>query len=273
MNFLNGLKSRLSPVPATWQKAETPLPFLISWNITKRCNLRCAHCYLDAKELEGNDETTTADARRFIDEIASLNPDAMLILTGGEPLLRPDCLDLSRYAEGLGLTVVLGTNGTLLDARTVGELGKNGIKGVGISLDSTAPAFHNRFRGVDNAWERTVEGIKHLKKEGIDFQLQFTVTSGNRADIPGLIGFARKHGARAVNVFFLVCTGRGQNMTDLKPEEYEETLDYLVRAEKEFEREVMVRARCAPHFLRVANKLNPGSSTLRGQTIGCIAGS
>lgn len=272
MNLFNGFKSRFSPPPPPLSKADGPVPFLISWNITKRCNLRCAHCYLDASELAGADGTSTDEAKGFIDEIASLNPHAMLILTGGEPLLRPDCFSLSRYADAKGLTVVLGTNGTLLDETTVGGLRSNGVKGVGISLDSAAPGFHNSFRGVQNAWEDTVSGIRRLEKHSIDFHLQLTVTRQNRKDIPALIEFAHARGARALNVFFLVCTGRGQDMTDLKPQEYEETLEYLVRAEKEYEGRIMVRARCAPHFLRVADRLNPGSPALKGRTSGCIAG-
>lgn len=280
MNIFKDIKSRFSSgfstekFEAQTQKAADPdfIPFLISWNITKRCNLKCSHCYLDARELEGRDEISTLTAKRFIDEIASLNPGAMLIITGGEPLLRPDCTELSRYATGKGLTVVFGTNGTLLNDSTVKDLIDNGVKGVGISLDSTKPFYHDRFRGVNGAWEKTVSGIEALKRNNLDFQLQLTVTKENRMDIPELIEFAHKHGARAVNIFFLVCTGRGQNMTDLKPDEYEATLNYLAEAEKEFEGRVMVRARCAPHFLRIASKLNPDSPILKGETSGCIAG-
>lgn len=244
----------------------------MSWNLTKRCNLKCAHCYLDAAELQGADETSTAEAKGFIDEVASVNPQAMLIMTGGEPLLRPDFPELSRYASGKGLTVVVGTNGTLLDDSTVEMLANSGVQGVGISLDSSTPVFHDRFRGVEGAWQKTVEGMEALKRRGLPFQLQLTVTRENRADIPGLIEFAARNGAKAVNIFFLVCTGRGQNMTDLTPEEYEATLKYLAEAEAAFEGRVMVRARCAPHFLRVVSSLNPESAVMKGQTSGCIAG-
>lgn len=266
MSLLDGIKARFGGA------GFIAPPFLISWNITKRCNLRCSHCYLDATELEGKGETSTAEAKGFIDQIAGLNQHAMLILTGGEPLMRPDCLELADYAAGKGLTVVLGTNGTLLNDSTIKNLVQHGVKGVGISLDSTSPDFHNRFRGVAGAWENTVAGIDALNRAALPFQLQLTVTRDNRRDIPGLIEFAVKNGAKAVNIFFLVCTGRGQNMTDLKPEEYEEVLNYLVEAEREFEGKVMVRARCAPHFLRVAAKVNPESALLKGETSGCIAG-
>src|SRR4030066_70309 len=104
-------------------------PFLISWNITKRCNLKCRHCYLNASELEhGEGELSTGDAMKVIDEIASVNHQAMLIFTGGEPLLRNDCLELTSYAAGKGLMVVIGTNGTLLDDSIVKEMIKRGVK-------------------------------------------------------------------------------------------------------------------------------------------------
>lgn len=254
------------------QEGSAPLPFLISWNITKRCNLKCEHCYLDAAELEGRDETSSAQARSIIDSIAELNKDAMLILTGGEPLLRPDLPELASYASGLGLTVVVGTNGTLLDDQSVATLVESGVKGAGISLDSVESGYHDRFRGTTGAWERTLSGIEALKRHGVDFQVQLTVTRENRNDVPELIRFAHSHGARAVNIFFLVCTGRGQSMTDLKPHEYEKVLEYLADAEDEFEGRIMVRARCAPHFLRVASKRNPDSAVLKGETSGCIAG-
>lgn len=271
MESISSTLAAEGPIGCQGGPSATPVPFLISWNITKRCNLRCAHCYLDACELDGCDETSTAEAERFIGEIASLSPHAMLILTGGEPLLRQDWPQLSRYASGLGLTVVIGTNGTLLDDSMVEEMIKSGVKGAGISLDSATPPYHDRFRGVSGAWEKTMAGIDTLKRHGLDFQIQFSVTRENLPDLSAIIDLAHKKGARAINIFFLVCTGRGQGMTDLSPREYEDTLKYLVKAEKEHAG-IMVRARCAPHFLRVANTLNSESPVLKGGTSGCIAG-
>ena len=247
------------------------VPFLVSWNITKRCNLKCDHCYLDAAELEGTDDLSTDDCFHIVDEIASLNPQSMLILTGGEPLLRTDLTDISRYAVEKGMMVVLGTNGTLVDAEAVRRLKEGRFSGVGISLDSVSPAFHDRFRGMEGAWEKTVRGMEELRKAKIDFQVQLTVTKENHTEIPALVEFAHEKGARALNVFFLVCTGRGQEVTDITPADYEEVLKYLVKAESEYEGRIMVRARCAPHILRVASEMDPESPLLKGFTSGCIA--
>ncbi|MBI1913094.1 MAG: radical SAM protein [Deltaproteobacteria bacterium] len=242
-------------------------PFLVSWNITKRCNLKCSHCYLDASELEGNNEATTVEAHRFVDEIASVNPQAMLVLTGGEPLMRPDIFEVSCYASQKGLTVVLGTNGTLLEDKLIEKLKDSGVKGVGVSLDSLNPSYHDTFRGQDGAWQKTVKAIDSLRLHEVPFQLQLTATRQNMQEIPSFIEFAYEKNAKAVNIFFLVCTGRGQDITDITPSEYEEILKYLTEAEDAYKGKIMVRARCAPHFLRVASE-NP----LHGSTSGCIAG-
>ena len=247
------------------------VPFLISWNLTKRCNLRCDHCYLDAAELEGTDDLSTDDCMKVVDEIATLNPSAMLILTGGEPLLRPDLTDISSYAAGKGMTVVVGTNGTLLDDGAIKKLKAGGVKGVGISLDSATADFHDRFRGMPGAFDATLKSMDAMKSAGLDFQVQTTVTKENRNDLPAIIELAEKKGARAANIFFLVCTGRGQDVTDITPTDYEEVLKYLVKAETEYDGRIMVRARCAPHILRVASELEPDSQLLKGATSGCIA--
>jgi len=268
-----GLTMTVENSKATVQGGTTQhVPYLVSWNTTKRCNLRCSHCYLDSAELDGRDDTSTDEALKTVDEIASLNPNAMLILTGGEPLLRYDICTIAGYASKKGLTVLLGTNGTMLDDARIAALKEAGVKGVGVSLDSAAPAHHDRFRGVNGSWQRTIDGIEALRRNKMDFQVQVTVTRENREDLPAIIDFSAKAGARALNVFFLVCTGRGQNMTDLSPEEYEEVLNYLASVEKSAPNGMMVRARCAPHFLRVVSMKSPENSLLKGNTSGCIAG-
>lgn len=232
--------------------APPALPFLISWNLTRRCNLKCSHCYLDSAGMAGVDDLSTDEALRFVDEIASLNPRAMLILTGGEPLVRADLFEIASRASSRGLMVVIGTNGTLMDDAIARRLIESGVKGAGISLDSASPFFHDRFRGVD-------------------FQLQFTVTKENKEELPRIIELAAQKGARAVNVFFMVCTGRGQEMTDLGPKEYEAALSCLAKAEDEWRGRLIVRARCAPHFLRIAGQADPESPLLKGAASGCIA--
>lgn len=248
-------------------------PFLISWNLTKRCNLRCEHCYLDASELESDKgELSTAEALKVMDEISSLAPGAMLILTGGEPLTRNDLFDLVGYATEKGLSVVLGTNGTLLTDEVVSKLKDKGVKGVGLSIDSLSPSSHDTFRGLNGAWERTVSGIEALNRHGIEFQIQLSVTKNNHSEVEDIVKFAYQKGAKAMNVFFLVCTGRGQEMTDITPQQYEKVLIQLADLDREYAGKMMVRGRCAPHFLRVVHQRDPESPVMKGATSGCIAG-
>ncbi len=248
----------------------TPPPFLVSWNLTKRCNLRCLHCYLDAAELEGASDIETRSALDIVDEIASMNPHAMVIMTGGEPLLRPDLPEIASYAASKGLSVVIGTNGTLLTPSAIESLIKASVSGVGVSLDSAAPGVHDRFRGVAGSWLSTIAGIDNLRESGIPYQLHLTVTKENKDSLNDVFRLAEEKGATAVNIFFLVCTGRGQQMTDLTPSEYESVLEEIAKAD-ETSGGVMVRARCAPHIVRVANSIAPESPIARGGTSGCIA--
>ncbi|MFQ5592817.1 MAG: radical SAM protein [Anaerolineae bacterium] len=245
-------------------------PRLVSWNVTRRCNLRCAHCYLDADAREsGRGELTTAEGRRFIDQLAGLCTGAMLVFSGGEPLLRPDLPDLIAHAAGRGLLPVLGTNGVLLTDEQVRRLADSGLAGVGLSLDSLHPDRHDAFRGMPGAWRRTVEAVDACRRHRLAVQVQATVTRANYAEIPDLIAFAAAQGADAFNLFFLVCTGRGQQMADITPAQYETTLSSLVEAQRKYRGRMLIRARCAPHFRRLAHAR---SAELAASAAGCMAG-
>src|SRR5574341_1028662 len=166
-------------------------PYAVSWNTTYRCNLRCGHCYLDTNALtkQSTSELSTQEGFRLIDQMAELNPNLLLILTGGEPLLRRDIYDLALYASQKGMMVVLGTNGNLIDDDIAKKLKASGVTGIGISLDSIVPERHDKFRGISGAWDDTLNGIEACQRQGIEFQIQTTVTRENFSEIPNIIEF------------------------------------------------------------------------------------
>lgn len=248
-------------------------PFIISWNTTRRCNLRCAHCYLDARELEqgGENELTTAEGLELIDSIAALSGRAFLVLTGGEPLLREDILELASHASSKGLLTVLGTNGTLLNAPLVEELKKCGLKGLGITLHSLQPDVHDSFTGLEGSLSGAMEGVNACRRAGLEFQIQTVATRHNLQEVPAIIAYAQEMGARAFNLFFLICTGRGQDLSDLSAEEYEGALSLLLDEHTKRDTDMMIRARCAPHFKRIARQKRPHDFLVGSEMSGCLA--
>src|SRR5918994_2710595 len=140
----------------------------VSWNLTQRCNLECAHCYISASAgADTRGELTTDECRRVIDEIAAVNPNVFLILTGGEPLLRKDIWDIAGYAAEKRFTTVLGTNGVLLREREARLMRDRGVLGASISLDSTDRERHDRFRHQAGAWDGAVRATKVLSDAGL----------------------------------------------------------------------------------------------------------
>jgi radical SAM protein with 4Fe4S-binding SPASM domain len=250
--------------------------FLIAINLTRRCNLACDHCYMDAESrLDGNkDELTTYEVLQLLDEIASRSNETMVVLTGGEPLIRKDLEQLVAHGSQLGLSMVVGTNGVLLNELRVVSLKKAGAMGIGISLDSLDPESHNRFRGCKGSWEKTLAGMEHCREHALPFQVHFSVTEQNAHEVQAMIDFTQAVGALVLNIFFLVCTGRGESMSDITPARYEAVLNQLVAAQAKTT-DLIIRARCAPHFKRVAFEHDPDSPLTRAQGYeggGCLAG-
>jgi len=233
-------------------------PFLVALNLTRRCNLNCAHCYLDAGSRESDDtgELTTTEVTALLDDIAAMSDETMVVFTGGEPLLRRDLSALIAHASGLGLMAVLGSNGMGLNDRRAAELKQAGLQGVGISLDSLNPADHDGFRGLTGSWARAMAAFDACRKEDLRFQIHFSVTDDNAHELEDMIVFARDVGAFVLNVFFLVCTGRGETMTNISAETYDQVMRRLTAAARQ-ETGIMIRAKCAPHFKRMAWELDP----------------
>ncbi len=240
-------------------------PSLISWNLTRMCNLRCPHCYMEGGRKAEN-ELTTDECLGLIDQIQAMGTE-MLILTGGEPLLRRDIYDIARYASSLGIWVVMGTNGVLVTDEVVAKMIECGVQGVAISIDSLDPAKHDHFRGGPNAWEYSVRALEICRANGLQVLVQTTVVEMNYAEISKMLAFARDKGAWSFNLYFLVQTGRGQQMSSLSAEQTETMLTNLVDWQDEY-RPMLVRSKCAPQFKQIAYARGSGGL----ESGGCMAG-
>ena len=243
------------------------VPHVVAWNLTRRCNLECAHCYIAAGPREtATTELETAECLRIVDELIAINPSPMLILSGGEPLLRQDLTQIAAYASQRGATVVVGTNGTLLTDERIAGLKSAGVSGVAVSIDSLRPSYHDNFRHGKGSLDDTIGALGRLRARRLDFIIQTTATRGNRAELERIAQWSAEQGAVAFNCYFLVATGRGAGMSDLSPVEYEAVLADLARWQREYRGTMMVRAKCAPHFMRHVHLLDPDSQILNYQT-------
>ena len=250
---------------------------MIAWEITRSCNLSCLHCRAAAERGPYEGELTTQECFRFIDEVAAFSKP-IVILTGGEPLLREDIFEVASYGTHKGLRVVMAVNGTLLDAQKASAAKRAGIQRVSISLDGATPESHDKFRGVAGAYAGALEGITYLKKAGLDFQINTTVTKRNLGEIEDILQLAIQLGAVAHHIFLLVPTGRGRELAqeEVAPEEYEQTLKWF--AEQEDKVAIQLKATCAPQYYRIVHQ-HGGAKALKGHgeglhtfTRGCLGG-
>ena len=243
------------------------VPHVVAWNLTRRCNLECAHCYISAGPRESaTAELDTAACLAVADQILAVNPAPLLILSGGEPLLRDDLAEIARHASARGATVVVGTNGTLLTDQRIAALQEAGVRGVAVSVDSLRPRYHDNFRHGKGSLAETQRSLARLRARRLDFIIQTTVTKGNRAELPRLVEWAAGQGAVSFNCYFLVSTGRGASLTDLAPADYEAVLADLTRWQREYRGRMLLRAKCAPHFMRHVHQADPDSPILNYET-------
>ncbi len=240
------------------------IPYLVAVNLTSSCNLACAHCYMDADQRgkPSPDELSNAELKTLFQEIADRAPGTIVVLTGGEPLLRPDLPLIVKSGAQAGLRMVLGTNGILLTPEKVKRLKQAGLQGVGVSLDAVEPTAHDSFRGVPGAFARARQGIRNCREQDLHVQIHFTLTRAQLGRESDVITMAKELGASIVNFFFLVCVGRGQSAMDLTPEEYESALIRIAHLQRN-SKEIMVQSRCTPHFKRILYEQDPESEFTR----------
>jgi heme b synthase len=232
------------------ESAEGPTPRLIAWELTRTCNLSCIHCRAASIDKPYSNELTTEECFGLLDEVAAF-ASPIMILTGGEPLLRPDVFQIAAYGSKKGLRMVLATNGLLINTETGGRIKEASIQRVSISLDGATAQSHDQFRQVGGAFAGALRGIDFLSKDNIDFQINTTITRDNLHELADIQKLAIALGAVAHHIFLLVPTGRGKNFQEqeIAAADYEKTLHWFYEQHQKVP--LQLKATCAPHYYRI----------------------
>lgn len=258
-------------------------PKWIAWEITRRCNLHCVHCR-SSSELEsiGHPDFSFEEAKRVIDDISSY-ASPVIVLSGGEPLLRKDVFDIAKYGRDKELRICMATNGTLVNEEVCEKIKDAGIKMVSLSLDGSTAEIHDNFRNSPGAFEATVNAARLFKKHDIKFLINSSFTKRNQHDIVNIYKFVKELGTTAWYMFMIVPTGRGEDIMEelISVEDYEEFLDWHYEMEKN-EKDILVRPTCAPSYYRVMleKSKEEGGDKFKRRTLkfstggakGCLAG-
>jgi len=263
---------------------------VVVWNVTRRCNLKCVHCYAHATGEAATDELSTDEGKDLLDDLAQFGCPVVLF-SGGEPLVRPDLVELADYAVKLGMRAVISTNGTLITRSVAQALKDVGLSYVGISLDGMREV-NDKFRGVRGSFDRAMAGIGHCQQAGIKVGLRFTINRMNAAEIPAIFDLLEERNIPRVCFYHLVYAGRGSDLMeeDLSLEETREVVDLIIDRTRDLHqrgmpKEVLTVDNHAdgPYvYLRLLRegseraqevlellKMNEGNSSGRG--IGCVS--
>lgn len=226
-------------------------PKWIAWEVTGRCNLDCVHCRSSSNLDAAAGDWTLDEAYKLIDDITDY-ASPVLVLSGGEPLTRPDLFDIASYGTSKGLRMCIATNGLLIDDEVCEKMKQSQIKMVSLSLDGSTAEIHDNFRNVNGAFEGCLRGIEYLKKHNIPFLINSSFTKRNQGDIPNVYKLAKELGATAWYMFMIVPTGRGEDIMEelISTDDYDEILNWHFDVEQE-ENELLMRPTCAPHYYRV----------------------
>ena len=252
---------------------------LVAWEVTRSCNLACVHCRAAALDRPYENELTTQEAFDLLDNIASF-AKPIIILTGGEPLLRDDIFEVADHGSRLGLRMTMAVNGTLLTPERARRMLEVGIQRISVSLDGASSATHDAFRKVEGAFDGAIRGITMARKEGLDFQINTTITLQNLEEIPAIQELAVKLGAVAHHIFLLVPMGRGRDLAEqaISAKQYEKTLHWFY--EQRDKVPLQLKATCAPHYYRILRQrakadrreVDFGGFGLDAVTRGCLGG-
>lgn len=242
-------------------------PRVVAWEVTRRCPLACRHCRAGARDEHYDGELTTAECRHVLDALAA-GSRPMIIWTGGEPMYRPDILELAAAAAARGLRSVMAPCGTLVTRESLAALKAAGVMACSFSLDGATAETHDAFRGVPGAFATVTQAMAVATELGMPFQVNATVSRLNREQLPAIREAALAAGARTLDLFFLVPVGRGSGMRELSlsPGETEEVLRWAFEMDRRGP--IRVRETCAPQAVRIWEGLGrPGQPPA-----GCMGG-
>ena len=245
-----------------------PKPRLIAFEVTRRCRYHCKHCRANAGP-QGKTELSTQQCKKIIASLARF-AKPILILTGGEPMERPDLFELIEYAKERGLRVVMATCGYLLNDESMAKLKKAGISALAFSIDGSSAETHDKFRESDGAFAAVMAAAEAAKRAKIPFQVNTTISKLNFGEIIGIVEIAKRIGASCFNAFMMVPTGRGEEIEDvvLDSVRYEWVLGELLRLK--LRREIEIRVTCGPAFARICEQAKARGLTAEGA--GCMGG-
>ena len=261
------------------KKGKIWLPRLIAWELTRSCNLDCIHCRAAARFGPYKNELTTEECFRFLDDVASFSKP-IIIMTGGEPMMRDDIWDIAKYGTGLGLRMVMAPCGFLVTEEAAKKMIEVGIQRVSFSIDGATAESHDNFRRVKGAFESVMKAIENCKKAGLEFQVNTTISKHNIRELPKILELVIKLGAKAHHPFLLVPTGRGAALKDLEisPEDYEKTLTWFYEMREKVP--LQFKPTCAPHYYRIFRQkerekgisVTPETHGLDAMSKGCMGG-
>ncbi len=255
------------------------LPRLIAWEITRSCELNCIHCRAAARFGPYPNELTTEEIFRTMSNISGfVHP--IIILTGGDPMMRKDVFEIAKYGTDLGFRMVMSPCGKLMTDNTVQKMLNAGIKRISISIDGATAESHDRFRRVPGAFSEAMKGIDAAGRNGLEFQINTTVTEQNVHELSRILKLAIEVGAVAFNPFLLVPTGRGKELAkqEISPVEYEKVLNWIY--EQRDELPIQFKPTCAPHYYRIFRQrekekgrtVTPDTHGFEAMTKGCMGG-
>lgn len=256
---------------------------LVFWELTARCNLRCQHCRAEAQDDFVAGELTTPEILKVARDIRDA-ADPIVILTGGEPLVRGDFFDIARACSSMFTRVAVATNGTLVDDAMARDIAAAGIQRASVSIDGAGAATHDAFRGLEGSFEEALAGMDALQRAGVPVQVNVTLARHNVHELDAILELALERGADAFHVFVLVPVGCGAEISDdmrLSGEQIETTLRWLFDKSLELRDRLHVKATCAPQYYRIMREvsrergleLRTQQHGMHATTRGCLAGS